>query len=309
MATDSLEIINAGFLKLGGAGGQIGNTPFLANLDGNDDLTLRAIEVYDRVRKRVITELAVKKSPFKETLKYADLGDDLVEDDLDITSITVGASPFPVTVVTSTAHGLTTEDTRYLTGIRGSGGISVLNNTLETVTVVDTTSFTLTATGAAAWSHTEGTGKVSKVPEIGDYIYAFDLPSDCLVVVRQLDEAFSSTAKRQEYRFDTMLNRAGDSKILVTNNLCSSEGDSAFIEYCIDQETTTTFSLVLEECIICLFAAEICPIVGKDLQTRTALMQEYLQLAIPNALAYNGSQSNNIAKRVLSYTHSRSNGR
>lgn len=307
MATDSLELINAGFLKLGGAGDQFGNVPFLPNLNGNDDLTLRSIDTYARVRKKTITDLAVRKSPFKETLKYADLGDDLVQDDLDIASIAVGADPFPVTVTTSEAHGLTTEDTRYITGVRGSGGISALNNTLKTITVVDTTSFTLDETiGTADWSHTGNTGKVSKVPEIGGWTYAFDLPSDCIAVARQLDEAFaSSTKNRQEYRFDTILNRARDGKILVTNRLSNSEADSAFIEYCIDQETTTLFSYALEECIICLFAAEICPVSGKDLEVRVALMQEYLQITLPNALAYNGSQSDNMAKQIQSYLSSR----
>jgi len=118
MATDSLELINAGFLKLGGAGDQFGNVPFLPNLNGDDNLTLRSIDTYARVRKKTITDLAVRKSPFKETLKFADLGDDLVQDDLDIASIAVGADPFPVTVTTSEAHGLTTEDTRYITGVR-----------------------------------------------------------------------------------------------------------------------------------------------------------------------------------------------
>ncbi|MDD5010921.1 MAG: hypothetical protein PHQ00_02230 [Phycisphaerae bacterium] len=295
-----LEIINAAFAKLGGAGGQYGAKPFLPNLTATDTLTTQAVALLPRVRKRVIKDLAIREAPFKETLKFADLGTELTQSDIAIENIEVSGTT--VTVTTEESHGLSTGDTRYLTGIRGTGGIEALNNTLKTLTIVDTTSFTLdSTTGSGNWVYTDG-GIISLVPEIGGYEYAFNLPSDCLMVVAQKNEAFVSIEEQQQtYRYDTLLNRSSNGLILITNNLSNIAGDSAFIHYVIDQATTTNFSLALIDCLVSLFAAEVCTMAGKDLKMREAQLQEYAQISIPDAMKYNLSQFNNQSKTTGNY--------
>lgn len=303
-----LQIANKALGKIGGLGDQQGADPFLADWDSTDSLPSFITTTYEAVKPQVIKDLALRESPFRETTKYADLGTDLKQSDVGISSIAVGADPFPITVTTEEAHGLSTGDTVYLTGIRGTGGIETLNNAVYTITVVLATTFTLDDTaGTAAYSHTADSGTVSLCPEIGGWSYAFDLPSSCIAVVKQLMETFSTTTKsRQKYRFETLLNRDSDGQILVTNNYSNSAGDSAFIQYVINQSDPTVFSEPLKECIATLLAAEISPFVGKDMKTRIDLLTEYQQLNIPEAMKFNQSQVDNRSKPVGNYLGGRS---
>lgn len=225
-----IDVVNKALGKIGGAGDQVNGEAFLANLNGADKVTKWVLAIYDQIRQKVITDLALEKCPFIETRKYADLGNMIAAADL---------------------------------------------------------------------------------PIIGGWSYGFDLPQGCLIVVRQLEEKFPqvlagtlspvSVGTRNEYQFDTMLNKDSDGRILVTNDLCNADNDSAFIEYCIDQTAEAMWCVPFIECMATLLAAELCPLIGKDLKTRAALMQEYIQLCIPFAKSYNQSQYNNYAAKVPDY--------
>ncbi|MDD5328038.1 MAG: hypothetical protein PHY02_09555 [Phycisphaerae bacterium] len=135
------------------------------------------------------------------------------------------------------------------------------------------------------------------LPEIGGWEYAFNLPSDCIAVSKLLDEDFTSTTeKRTEYQFETIVNKTNNGRLLLTNDLTNADGTGAFIEYVIDQTNPAAFSKTLKNCIVLLLAAELCPLVGKDPKLRNQLLIEYEQLTKPSAKKYNQSQFNNYAK-------------
>lgn len=313
MSYTELSIINKAGGKIGGFGDQLGGDAFLPDLNGTDKVTLWATTVYPQVRLKVIQHLAKLKCPFRETVKFAELDINLTEDDGEdshiISDISVGAAPtYAITVTTKAAHGLSTGDTLVLLEIDGDGNISGLNSTTYTITVVDTTSFTLDDTiGSSAYDYTENSGYWSFAPEIGPYEYAYALPSDCKAVVRQLDQYYSGEEDtRTEYQFEVILNRDDDGLIIITNDLCNRDGDGIFVEYVIDQDDASLFCEEFVECIATLLAAELCPVVGRDLKTRQTMLLEYENRAVPDAKKYNMAQVNKSAKKVPNYLGGRS---
>ena len=318
MATNLADVANNAGVKIGGYGDQIDGDGQVtqAQLTANDDRISKAINVkYPIVRKDIYADFAAKKCPFKETQQYAELGPDLKQDDLSIATITVAAGTFQITVVTQAVHNLTTGDTRYLFDILGELDTSVadvdsLNTQTVTVTVVDTLTFTIdTLVGTAAWDHTENTGVISKVPNIGPYLFAFELPSDFHALVRQTLEGWSTKdGTRREYQCDIVLNRDGDKFILVTNDLTNKDGDSAYIEYVFDQTTFSMFSPELEECLAMKLGAELAPMVGRNYEFRVAMLVEYDKKTIPEALRKIHGKENNYSRFVPDYSGGRTVG-
>ena len=307
-----VDIANLAGVKLGGFGDQVGGSGLItaALLTADADPVSAAINTaYPVVRKEVISDAAAKKGPFPETAKFASLGPDLKADDVSIESITVGADPFPITVVTTKAHNLTNGDTRFLADIEGdlatdAADVSSLNGQTVTVAVVNTTSFTInTLVGTAAWDHTANTGIISKAPEIGAWAFAFALPDDYFVMVRQTDEDFDPNqgGVREEYQCRTILNRDGDGFLLLSNEKTDADAKSAYIEYCIDQTTFTLFSPAMEECLATKLAAEIASSVGRNPEFRAAMLAEYEQLVIGQAVRNNQSQSNKFSRKKTDY--------
>lgn len=139
------------------------------------------------------------------------------------------------------------------------------------------------------------------LPEIGQYAYAFNIPADCLALVGQIDEGYLASGKKNHYRCEVVLNKAGNGKILLTNDLTNYEGDSSFIEYVINQANTVVYSLPFIKCIATLLAAELCPLLSKTADLRQRMILEYEQVSIPDAQAFNQSQFNLYSKTVDSY--------
>jgi hypothetical protein len=140
------------------------------------------------------------------------------------------------------------------------------------------------------------------LPETGEWIYAFNVPGDCLAIVTQFNEdSLGSDEVRTEYKFDKILNKGNSGLLLLTNNLTNTDGTSAFIDYVINQTNTVVFSMPFIECIATLLAAELCPLLGKKYEMRQTILIEYKQLSIPAAQTFNQSQFNNYAKTVDSY--------
>ena len=318
MATDLASVANNAGVKIGGFGDQVDGDGQVtqAQLTANADRISKAINVkFPIVRKDIYADFAAKKCPFKETQQYAELGPDLKQDDVSIASITVAAGTFQITVVTAAVHNLTTGDTTYLFDILGELDTSVedvdsLNTQTVTVTVVDTLTFTIdTLVGTAAWDHTENTGLISKVPNIGPYLFAFELPSNFHALVRQTLEGWSrKEGTLREYQCDIVLNRDGDDFILVTSDLTNKDGDSAYIEYVFDQTTFAMFSPELEECLAMKLGAELAPMVGRNYEFRLGMLSEYQKLTIPEALRKIHGKENNYAKFVPDFSGGRSSG-
>jgi hypothetical protein len=317
-----VDIANNALGKIGGAGDEVSGEGIVtaAQLSANTIKTCQWINTkYPTVRKKAIKDFAAMGCPFPETQKFADLGTDLKQYDIAIESVV--SSGAVVTITTQEAHGRSTGDTVYLTGIAQDDAedfddieqalITSLNGTTKTITVVDSTSFSLDSTTGVdlTWVHEANTGIVSYVPEMGAWEYAFILPSDLFCMVRQCNESYTTKhGVRRTYQYRRILNKDGDGWLLLTNSLSNLGGNGAYIEYCIDQTDFTLFSPAFEEVIAMLLAYEICPIVGRNLEVRQRLMVEYRQVTVPDAKRENQSQFNNRAKVVTDFSGGRTSG-
>ena len=315
-----IDIVNNTAGKIGGFGDQADGSGQVTAAELTADTTREAKWVNDKwpvVRKKVIKDFAAMKSPFLETVKYADLGLDLKQYDIEIESIV--SSSTVVTVTTQEAHGRSTGDTVYLTGIKQDSDedfddieaalITSLNGTTPTITVVDSTSFTLDDVDGVdlTWVHEANTGIVSYVPETGPWQYAFKLPSDYFCLVKQTDESSADEAGvSTKYQCKPILNKDGDGFLLLTNSLTNTDGDSAYIEYCIDQETFALYSPGFEEVLAVMLAYELCPNLGRNLETRQAILAEYQQLTVSEAKRNIQSQYDVNAKTPTNYRGGRS---
>lgn len=309
-----VDIANNAGGRFGGFGDQLGGSGRItaAQLTADDDGVSQWInEKYPVVRKKVIADFAAMKAPFKETRKFANLGPDLKVSDIQIDTITSVSTV--VTVTTKTVHNRITGDTVFLSGIKGVDITGVLirslNGTTPTIEVIDTLSFTLdSVTGVdATWDYTDDTGIVSYAPEIGPYQFAFSLPSDYFAAVRQTDETIATQGGvKTEYQFKPILNRDEDGFLWLTNHKTNKDGDSAYIEYCIDQETFTLFSPGFEEALAMLLAAELCPNLGRDEEVRQRLLAEYRAFTISESKRNNLSQYDNESHVPIDYLGGRS---
>ena len=319
MTVALVDIANNALGLYGGAAddsGGDGYVPAAVITAGTTTTAKRINDFYAVARKEMISQFAEMGCPFRETVKFADLGDDLKADDITIESITVAAGTFKITVTTVKAHNLTTGDTRFLSDIRGdlatdAADVTSLNGQNVTITVVNTTSFTIdTLVGTAAWDHVANTGQISKAPETGAWQYAFTLPSDYFCMFRHTDESFTEKNNtRKRYQYQTVADRVGTGLVLLTNSLTNLGGDSAYIEYCIDQTAFALFSAMYEKTLTFLLAIKLCTNVGgRDLETRAALMAEYKAVITPDAQAYNQSQFDNSVRYPNDFSGGRSTG-
>ena len=143
------------------------------------------------------------------------------------------------------------------------------------------------------------------LPEIGAYKYAFNLTGDCLTVVRQFLEDSIATRDRRAYRetaievnfqWDVIANEAGSGKILVTDTLSNSAATSAFIEHVIDTPNTGGFTEGMIDCIATLLASEVCPMIGRDIDTAERMLVKYERIAKPFAIRENLAGFNHAAR-------------
>jgi len=78
----STDIANLALGKLGGAGEVLGGNAFITSIDGTDKVSSWCKIAFPRIRRRVITELAVSLAPFRSTVRFLDLGAAVADDDL-----------------------------------------------------------------------------------------------------------------------------------------------------------------------------------------------------------------------------------
>lgn len=301
MSYTDVEICNFAGTLLGGFGDQVSASGQIDNLTDTDKVTAACALHYPKARAQVFIDLAVMKAPVRETIKNAELDDELTDRDVTISDIT--SSSGLITVTTDEVHGKSTGDTVVLKGIDADSGIGaadvgVLNGSTYTITVTSTTAFTLdSTTGDDDFDYTENSGIVSEAPELGPWTYAFDRPSLAIHVTRVMDESFDSDENtRRQYRFATMLNRDEDGQIIVTNELTNVDNDGIYIEYVVDESDTTVFSFNTVEAIYTLLASYLAPVVGRNTQFAMAMLAKYKGQALPDAAAFNQSQINRTAK-------------
>jgi len=123
----------------------------------------------------------------------------------------------------------------------------------------------------------------SDTPEMAEWLYVFDLPDDFLHLIRQTDEQYH----KLNYDCEVKLG------YLFTNTLSNDDGDSAYIEYVVDEDTVTVFSDETVKCITTKLAAELAPrIVGVEYghKRRLELLDEFEKLVLPVAKGTNHAQ-------------------
>jgi len=78
MATDT-DLCNLSLLKLGGAGDQTTGVGLITDINGTDKISKQCKTLLPECRKRAISDLANIDCPFRETIKYADLGGEIAD--------------------------------------------------------------------------------------------------------------------------------------------------------------------------------------------------------------------------------------
>lgn len=114
--------------------------------------------------------------------------------------------------------------------------------------------------------------------EMADWEYVFELPSDCLGVVAQIDEEDSSLKFKYAVR----------GAYLFTNDYSNSDGDSAYIDYIKKVVDADEYSPTLFEAIATKLAAELAPVYAPS--RIVDLKREYEFLVLPNAEAANQNE-------------------
>jgi len=116
-----------------------------------------------------------------------------------------------------------------------------------------------------------------------EWEYVFDLPSDCLSVIKQTDEKHH----RIIYDHEVKLSK------LLTNALSNEDGDSAYIEYIVNETNGSVFSEETITAISIKLASYLAPrIVSGEWgwRRREQLLDEYEKLALPLAKGTNRNQ-------------------
>lgn len=68
------DICNLALGKLGGAGDALNGNAFISSIDDTDKVSSWCKLAFPRVRRSVISDLATSKTPFRSTVRFADLG-------------------------------------------------------------------------------------------------------------------------------------------------------------------------------------------------------------------------------------------
>lgn len=306
--TTAVELCNIALGKFGGAGDQVDPTGQITSLAGPDPVSVWCNSSLPVYRQAAILDMASVGAPFRETLKYANLGDDLKQEDVVIASLSGDGAL--VTVVTKEVHGRTTADKVFLFSLQDTGynnGVEALNGTTQTITVVDTLTYTFAST--VQGTYTANTGVSSILPSIGPWYYGFNLPTDMLPggVIGQIDELTVGVRNNltSDYRYDVIMNLDGDGWLLVTNNISSQDGLSAFIAYVTDSVAYSMWTPQMVETVAILLAAELCPTVGRSMADRQKILAEYDSFTKQNAKVFTAMMSNNTAKRVDDFSGGR----
>ena len=129
--------------------------------------------------------------------------------------------------------------------------------------------------------------------EMADFEYAFNLPSDCLAVVAQIDEDSHTTKYGHEIRQGK----------LFTNDYSNTDGDSAYIDYILLESDTSKYSPSLKEAIATKLAAELAPTLNSS---QTAILKrEYEYLVLPKAEGLNQAEQYNDDEGSYSWLDAR----
>ena len=143
---------------------------------------------------------------------------------------------------------------------------------------------------SALWEWNEGTKYADlgaalsgdSLPEMADWDYAFNLPSDCLGFIAQVDQ----DAHNEKYEYELK-----DGKLL-TNELTNSDGDSAYIHYINEEKTVTVFKVWFRYVVALCVAIDLSvSLAGKDrLNLKESLQAELYEFVLPICKSLNQSE-------------------
>lgn len=118
--------------------------------------------------------------------------------------------------------------------------------------------------------------------EKGQYEYVFDLPDDCLIVTRMIDESDHT----KEYKYKIIQG------YLFSNDYSNDDGDAAYCEYIKNETDWAALSDEVVEAAVTKLAAELTPLeIGGEWahRRRQELLEEYETLLLPVAKGVNRS--------------------
>jgi hypothetical protein len=118
--------------------------------------------------------------------------------------------------------------------------------------------------------------------EKGQWQYVFDLPSNCLMVTKMIDQSDHSVKYEYEIK----------QGYLFANSYSNSGGDKAYIEYIKNETDANTFEAETVDALVTKIAAGLAPMeVGGELgwQISRNLTQEYETLILPKSKGINQS--------------------
>lgn len=129
--------------------------------------------------------------------------------------------------------------------------------------------------------------------KMADWEYVFNLPTDCLAVVAQIDE----DSRTEKFKYEI---RNG---MIFTDEYSNSDGDSAYIAYIIKVTDASQYSMALVEAIATKLGAELAPTLKPSETLR--LKQEYELLVLPRAEGLNQSEQYSDDKGSYSWLDAR----
>ena len=141
-------------------------------------------------------------------------------------------------------------------------------------------------------------------PEMGTWRHAFTLPDDYFAIVGQYrqSECHWRHCDREKYAHDIILNKNGNGKVFLTNDLTNEDHDSAYIEYCIDPTSPSMWSQNLKNCVVTLMCAALTPPLAETKgEKRRNFLLEYEVKVMPNAKTFNLSQEQKRIDRPMNY--------
>lgn len=139
----------------------------------------------------------------------------------------------PLVIQTAAVHGLTTGDVVYIDGVVGT---TEINGLTFTITVIDTLKFSLSGINGTAYTAYSSAGSVYKYIA-KEYQYRFQLPSDCLRLLR------INASEADDYR--------------VEQGFIYTDEGTAHIEYIFDQTDESKFDAQFTELLAARLSAEI----------------------------------------------------
>jgi len=112
----------------------------------------------------------------------------------------------------------------------------------------------------------------SSLPELAEWNYAFDLPSDCIRFLGVVDESDHTL----RYDFEIV------GAYIFANEFTNSDGDKLYVKYVKRETDASLYQIPFVEALVTKLAAELSPSIAKEGRSlRLQLLKEFVELTAP----------------------------